>query len=65
MKIKGRHGEFNSEDGAGETKREIEIEEGERIGIVVKYREENPIEEDEVISFFMPGTLTLIWKKKQ
>lgn len=65
MKIKGQHGESNSGDGAGETKREIEIEEGERIGIVVKYREGNPIKEDEVISFFMPGKLTLIWKKNK
>ena len=64
MKIKGQHGEFGSENGTGEAKREIEIEEGERIGVRVRDKKAEPVKDEEVISFFMPGVLTLIWHKK-
>lgn len=64
MKMTGQHGEFDSDNGSGETKREIEIDEGERIGVRVRYQQSEPVREDEVVSFFMPGKLTLIWKKK-
>lgn len=64
VKITGQHGEFGSNNGSGETEREIEIEEGERIGVMIRYQHSEPVREDEVMSFFMPGKLTLIWKKK-
>ncbi|MBA7678908.1 hypothetical protein ES703_87187 [subsurface metagenome] len=64
MNIIGQHGELDSENGSGETRRIIAIEEGERIGVRVRDKRAEPVKDEEVISFFMPGTLTLSWKKK-
>lgn len=60
MKIKGQHGEFGWA-GAGHypvPKRQIEIERGERIKIVVVQGGK----ERGVMDFFIPGVLTVDWE---
>ena len=63
MKIKGQHGEFGwagpPEFPQPVSKRQIEIDENERLSVKVKNKETG--EEEEVMGFFMPGVLTLDW----
>lgn len=58
MKMKGQHGEFEYLQPA--VKRQIEISEGERISIRAKSKQAS--EEGEVLSYFIPGVLTLEWR---
>jgi len=57
MKIK-REYHFENESKKDVIRREIEVEENERIGIRARDR----VKDEEVISFFAPGVLTLTWE---
>lgn len=58
MKMKGQYGEFDYLQPA--VKRQIEISEGERISVRIESKQ--VIEEGEVLSYFIPGVLTLEWR---
>lgn len=62
MKVKRKYG-FENGTKKGVAKREIEIEEGERLSVRVLDRRREPPEEKEIIAFFMPGVLTLQWER--
>ena len=57
MKIK-REYNFENKSKKDVIRREIEVEENERIGIRARDR----VKDEEVISFFAPGVLTLTWE---
>jgi len=64
MKMIGQHGEFGWLEKKGVqgsvSIREIEVEENERLAIVV--RDKNTGKEEEIMGFFLPGVLHLEWE---
>ena len=65
MKKKGEHGEYGyMPDGRPNARRKIKVEPGERLHITVLTRGMGEKQGEVVLSYFVPGVLTVDWEPR-